>query len=170
MAIAIRKKDGKFYAPQRDVNNWFVPACRATIRLASEAFNDNEQALQRVKECAVCLAETYNEALLASPENVSQVLHKMAERLQQYPAEFSTISRIFLVIVAGRFIAGVRETPDTADLSEQELASAMAVAGLLPTLPDDLAAQVEKALRLYGQWPAPLFDLPALFAVQEEGA
>jgi len=168
MSIAIRKKEGKFYAPNRDVNNWFVAACRASIRMASEAVKDDQQALQRLQACGVALAETYNEALLADKDSVQKVLAKLGGELQKSQAEFSVLSRIFMLVVTWRFISGVREMSDTVDMSEHDLTNAMTDAALMAVLPDDLAAKVEKALRLSGQWPSPAFDLPALFAIQPE--
>jgi len=168
MSIAIRKKEGKFYAPNRDVNNWFVAACRAAIRSASEVFKDDQQALQRLQICGVALAEAYNEALLCDKASVRNVLVKVSGELQKNPVEFSVLARIFMVIVSWRFISGVREMTDTVEMTEHDLTVAMTSAALMAVLPDELSAKVEKALRLSGQWPSPAFDLPALFAVQDD--
>ena len=168
MAIAIRKKDGKFYSPNRDVNNWFVPATRSAIKLASEAFKDDQQALQRLQECGVALAESFNAALLADKMSVQDVMAQAATAMHRHPAEFSVLARIFMMIVLWRFISGSREQVDTPEMSERELTLAMTDAGMLAELPDDLAGKVTKALRLSAQLPPEAFDLPALFAISED--
>jgi hypothetical protein len=168
MAIAIRKKDGKFYSPSRDVNNWFSAAIRASLRISAEVFKDDQQALERLQQCAKVLGEAFNNALAGERKTVIGVLAGAADRLEHHPAEFSVLARSFMMIVLWRFVAGAREASDTPELSEREMELAMTDAAMLATLPDDLAAQVEKVLRLSGQWPAPAFDLPALFAEQAE--
>jgi len=169
MAIAIRKKDGKFYSPSRDINNWFVQACRASVRVAAEVFKDDQQSLERLKDCGIRMAEAFNEALLADQKQVPDVVNAVARELQLRPNEFSVLSRIFMVIVFWRFVAGAREASDTPEMSERDLTNAMTDAAVMAVLPDNLSAEVAKALKLSGQWPSPAFDLAALFALQHDG-
>ena len=175
MGIQIRKTGEKFYAPNRDVTNWFRWAVGSAISVTYEQMRAKESetpSLQEIQMMALakCLAETTNDAFLAGNGTIADVIGKRMADLVGNPA-CGQFALNFFATVLGVFIVGARDSSDAPDLpSGTQLERAMACTSLLSILSEETRAKVIQELRRTAAWNENWHDIkPTNIEVLEHG-
>lgn len=159
MTISLRPKgsQGRFYAPDRDIIEWFDGAVRASLTIAAEQLRDKPEKMEELGYLAERIAETQSQLHYCPRSDVITILRKLYDDTAEHSEVWQLLAGVFMHMALSRYMAGIRESTDSVPMSPDTLRDALVSMFTLIALPTDLGKQTEQTLRLSGQLNPAMF-------------